>query len=102
MITFPRSKGTGPAAAARPVGGGLGLVAILGGAILIAIFAAGIAVIITHPAQAQLEPPGTAAALSYLTRAILNRMESARTVICRPGTVQWSISCIPGDSNLLV
>ena len=44
-ITFPRSQGTGPAAAARPVGGGLGLVAILGGAILIAIFAAVIAVI---------------------------------------------------------
>jgi hypothetical protein len=48
MITFPRSQGTGPPAAARPAGGGLGLVAILGGAILIAIFAAGIAVIITH------------------------------------------------------
>ncbi len=51
MITFPRSQGTGPAAEARPVGGGLGLVAILGGAILIAIFAAVIAliaVIITH------------------------------------------------------
>ena len=45
-ITFPRSQGTGPAAAARPVGGGLGLVALLGGgAILIAIFAAVIAVI---------------------------------------------------------
>ena len=48
MITFPRSQGTGPTAAARPVGGGLGLVAILGGAILIAIFAAVIAVIITR------------------------------------------------------
>jgi hypothetical protein len=48
MITFPRSQGTGPPAAARPAGGGLGLVAILGGAILIAIFAAGIAVIMTH------------------------------------------------------
>src|ERR1700722_3317633 len=49
--TFPRSHGTGPTAAARPAGGGLGLVAILGGAILIAIFAAGIpliAVIITR------------------------------------------------------
>ena len=50
-ITFPRSQGTGPTAGARPAGGGLGLVAILGGAILIAIFAAGIpliAVIITR------------------------------------------------------
>jgi hypothetical protein len=47
-ITFPRSQGTGPAAAARPAGGGLGLIAILGGAILIAIFAAVIAVTITH------------------------------------------------------
>ena len=47
-ITFPSSSGTAAPAAARPVGGGLGFVTILAGAILIAIFAALIALIITH------------------------------------------------------
>ncbi len=47
-ITFPRSPGTGRPAEARPVSGGLGFVTILAGAILIAIFAALIALIITH------------------------------------------------------
>jgi hypothetical protein len=47
-ITFPPSSGTAAPAAARPVGGGLGFVTILAGAILIAIFAALIALIITH------------------------------------------------------
>jgi len=47
-ITFPRSPGTAPPAAAHPVGGGLGFVTILAGAILIAVFAALIALIITH------------------------------------------------------
>jgi hypothetical protein len=47
-ITFPRSPGTAPPAAARPVGGGLSLVTILAGAILIALLAALIALIITH------------------------------------------------------
>jgi hypothetical protein len=47
-ITFPRSRGTAPPAAARPVGGGPGFITILAGAILIAMFAAVIALIITH------------------------------------------------------
>jgi len=47
-ITFPRSPGTAPPAAAHPVGGGLGFVTILAGAILIAVFAALTALIITH------------------------------------------------------
>ncbi len=47
-ITFPRRPGTGPPAAARPVGGGLGFVKILAGAILIALLAAMSALIITH------------------------------------------------------
>jgi hypothetical protein len=47
-ITFPRSTGTAPPAAARPVGGGPGFVPILAGAILIAMFAALIALIIAH------------------------------------------------------
>jgi hypothetical protein len=47
-ITFPSSSGTAAPAAARPVGGGLGFVTILAGTILIAIFAALIALIITH------------------------------------------------------
>jgi hypothetical protein len=47
-ITFPRSPGNAPPAAARPVGGGPGFVMILAGAILIAMFAALIALIITH------------------------------------------------------
>jgi hypothetical protein len=47
-ITFPSSPGTAPPAAARPVGGSLGFVTILAGAILIAILAALITLIITH------------------------------------------------------
>jgi hypothetical protein len=43
QITFPRSPGTAPSAAARPVGGGVGFVTILVIAILIAMFAALIA-----------------------------------------------------------
>jgi hypothetical protein len=47
-ITFPRSPGTAPPAAARPVGGGLGFATILVGAILIALLAALVALIITY------------------------------------------------------
>jgi hypothetical protein len=47
-ITFPHSTGTAPQAAARPVGGGPGFVTILAGAIVIAMFAALIALIIIH------------------------------------------------------
>jgi hypothetical protein len=47
-ITFPRRPGTAPPAAARPVGGGLGFVTILVGAILIALLAALVALIITY------------------------------------------------------
>jgi hypothetical protein len=47
-ITFPRGPGTAPPAAARPVRGGPGFVPILAGAIVIAMFAALIALIITH------------------------------------------------------
>jgi hypothetical protein len=47
-ITFPRGPGTAPPAAARPVGGGPGFVPILAGAIVIAMFAALIALIIIH------------------------------------------------------
>jgi hypothetical protein len=42
------APGTAPSAAARPVGGGLGFVTILAIAILIAMFAALIALIITY------------------------------------------------------
>jgi len=47
-ITFPRGQGTAPAVAARPATGGLGFVAIVTGAILIALLAALAALIITY------------------------------------------------------
>jgi hypothetical protein len=47
-ITFPRTTGTAPPAAAHPVGSGPGFVPILAGAIVIAMFAALIALIIIH------------------------------------------------------
>ena len=47
-ITFPRSPGTAPPAAAHSVGGGVSYVAIVAGAILLAMFAALTALIITR------------------------------------------------------
>jgi len=47
QITFPHAPGTGPAAAAHPAGGGIGVDTILIGAILIVLLAALAALVIT-------------------------------------------------------
>jgi len=48
QLTFPRSAGTAPSAAARPVSGGSSIIPVLAGAIFIVLLAVGAALIINY------------------------------------------------------